>query len=171
MKGRRTMENAWDKIVKALAAAGGAVAGLFGGMDAMLVVLVVFMATDYLSGLTAGWMGKSPKTATGRLDSKVGFIGILKKALILLVVLMAATLDRIMPTDMAVFRNMIVFFYIANEGLSILENLALCGVPFPGVLKTALEKIRDKNDRAEDDPEAERETGEADEREENEVEM
>lgn len=140
------MENAWDKMVKVLAAIAGAIAGCFGGFDTMLIVLGAFMAVDYITGLIVAWMGKSRKTETGHLDSKVGARGIAKKGLMVLVVLVAALLDRALGTDTFVFRNAVIWFYIANEGLSILENLALADVPFPKQVKDALEQIRAKND-------------------------
>ena len=144
------MENAWDKVVKILAAIGGAIAGLFGGFDTMILVLAAFMAVDYITGLIVAWMGKSRKTETGHLDSKVGAKGIAKKGLMVLVVLAAALLDRALGADTAVFRNMVIWFYIANEGLSILENLALADVPFPQKLRDALEQLRKKNDAVEE---------------------
>lgn len=144
------MANAWDKVVKAAAAACGAVAGMFGGFDTMLLVLVACMVIDYGTGLIVAAMGKSQKTQTGHLDSKVGFIGIGKKALILLVVLLAALLDRAMGNDAAIFRAMVIWFYVANEGLSILENLSLAGVPFPESIRNALEQLRNKHDGGED---------------------
>lgn len=137
---------AWDKIVKGLAAAGGAIAGLFGGMDTALIVLMSFMAIDYASGLVVGWMGKSSKTENGHLDSYVGFVGIAKKVLMLLLVLVAALLDRALGTEAAVFRSLVIWFYISNEAISILENLSTAGVPFPRKLRQALEKLHDDND-------------------------
>lgn len=128
----------WDKIVKALAGAGGAVAGFFGGWDALLAVLVGAMVIDYVSGLLVAWMGKSTKTEYGGLSSKVGAQGLLKKGLMMLVVLVAAMLDRAMGGDASVCRDAACWFYIANEGLSLLENLALAGVPFPERLKEVL---------------------------------
>ena len=141
---------AWDKIVKVLAAIGGAIAGAFGGFDTMLMVLVACMVLDYATGLIVAWMGKSHKTDSGHLDSKVGFVGIGKKALMLLVVLMAALLDRALGAEAAVFRTMMIWFYIANEGLSVLENLSLAGVPFPTAVLKALEQLRDKADKDQD---------------------
>lgn len=143
----------WDKLVKVLAAIGGAVAGVFGGFDTMMIVLVAFMVIDYATGMLVAWMGKSIKTETGHLDSKVGFIGLCKKCLMLIFVLMAALLDRAMGTDAAIFRSMVIWFYIANEGLSVLENLALAGVPFPRRIRQALEQLRDKNDEPPDEDE------------------
>lgn len=144
------MYEAWDKIVKVLAMAGGAIAGLFGGFDTMLMVLVACMVIDYVTGLIVAWMGKSQKTESGHLDSKVGFVGIGKKALILLAVLMAALLDRALGGDSAIFRTMLIWFYVANEGISILENLALAGVPFPKGVLNALEQLKAKNDEPPD---------------------
>ena len=136
----------WDKIVKALAAAAGVAAGLYGGFDTMLLVLVSFMAIDYATGVAVAWLGRSKKTRTGHLDSKVGFAGVCRKCLMLLFVLMAAMLDRALGTDAPIFRSMVIWFYIANEGLSILENLAVAGVPFPRQLRQALEQLRSRND-------------------------
>lgn len=140
----------WDKLVKTMAAVGGAIAGIFGGFDTMLIVLMAFMVIDYVTGMVVAWMGKSKKTESGHLDSKVGFVGLCKKCLMLIFVLMAALLDRALGTDSAIFRSMVIWFYIANEGLSILENLALADVPFPKRIKQALEQLRDKNDEPPD---------------------
>lgn len=142
----------WDKIVKTLAAIGGAIAGLFGGWDTMLKVLVVAMVIDYISGWIVAIMGNSLKTESGKLDSEVAWKGLLKKGLALLVVLLGAMLDKAVGQD--VFRNMVVWFYIANEGLSILENLALAGVPFPQSVKRMLEQMRQEHDQPPDNPPA-----------------
>lgn len=139
----------WDKIVKMLAAVAGAIAGLFGGWDLMLKVLLVFMVVDYATGWVVAILGNSVKTESGHLDSRISWKGILKKGLALAVVLLGAMLDKAIGQDHA-FRTMAVWFYIANEGLSILENLALAGVPFPAGLKNILEQIREKNDKPPD---------------------
>ena len=140
------MSHMWDKIVKWLCAAGGAVAGLLGEWDVTLTVLSVMMCVDYLSGVIVAACGRSPKTETGGLNSKIGFIGLAKKGFIMLMVLVAALLDRVIGTDGTMFRSMAVGYYIANEGLSVLENAALLGVPFPAKLKRALEALKDKDD-------------------------
>ncbi|MBR7189057.1 MAG: phage holin family protein [Clostridia bacterium] len=136
----------WDKILKILAGVAGAIAGLFGEWNTMLTVLVVMMATDYISGWIVAWCGKSPKTEGGGLSSKVGFIGIAKKGFIMLLVLLATLLDRAIGGETSVFQSSLVLYYIANEGLSVLENAALLGVPFPDKLKRALETLREKED-------------------------
>lgn len=141
----------WDKLIKTLAAIGGCIAGIFGGFDTMMIVLMAFMVIDYVTGLVVAWMGHSTKTENGHLDSKVGFVGLLKKVLMLMCVLVGALLDRAMGTDAAIFRSMIIWFYIANEGISIMENLALAGVPFPKRILHALEQLKDKNDEPPDE--------------------
>jgi len=137
----------WDKITKAIAAALGAVAGLLGEWDATLTVLVIMMAMDYATGVIVALCGRSPKTESGGLNSKIGFIGLAKKGFIMLMVLLAALLDRVIGTDGTMFRTMAVGYYIANEGLSVLENAALLGVPFPEKMRKALEILRDKGDK------------------------
>lgn len=145
------VKDKWDFIVKSAAAVGGAIAGLLGGFDVMLRVLVIFMIADYVSGWVVAIMGHSLKTPDGHLNSQIGFKGIARKCFILLMVLLATTLDQ--AIEQQIFRSMVVWFYIANEGLSVLENLALAGVPFPAGIKTALEQIKEKNDKPEEDPE------------------
>lgn len=132
------MENVWDKVLKGLAAVGGAIAGAFGGWDKLLMVLAAMMVIDYVSGLLVAIMGKSRKTEYGGLSSKVGAIGLAKKGLMMLVVLVAALLDRAMGAQTAVLRDAACWFYIANEGISLLENLSLAGVPFPKKIKEML---------------------------------
>lgn len=136
----------WDKVVKALAAAAGAIAGLFGEWDTMLTILVVMMTVDYVSGWIVALCGKSPKTEGGGLSSKVGFVGLAKKGFIMLLVLVATMLDRAIGGGSSVFQSSLVLYYIANEGLSVLENAALMGVKFPAKLQRALEAMRDKED-------------------------
>ena len=136
----------WDKIVKGLAAAGGAVLGWVGGWNVMLTVLAVAMAVDYATGLIVAACGKSPKTEGGGLSSKVGFVGLAKKGFILLIVLLATALDRAIGNQTMVFQMASAGYYIANEGLSIMENAALMGVPFPGRLKKALEELQQSGD-------------------------
>lgn len=138
------MEQIWKQVVKVLAACGGAIAGALGGWDATLKVLMVMMAADYLSGIVVAVMGHSQKTEYGGLSSKVGFIGLAKKGLMLMVVLIATLLDAAM--GMAICRDAACWFYIANEGLSILENLNLAGVPFPAKLEELLgHKLEESN--------------------------
>lgn len=136
----------WDRIIKAFAAIGGAIAGLLGEWSTMLTLLAVAMGVDYLSGLIVAWRGKSPKTEGGGLSSKAGFDGLAKKAFIILIVLLATILDRAVGGTTAIFQTAATAYYIANEGLSILENAALMGVNFPPKIKNALEALKSKGD-------------------------
>ena len=141
----------WDKIVKLLAGVAGAIAGLYGEWTTMLTILVVVMTIDYITGWIVAWCGKSPKTESGGLSSKIGFIGIAKKGFVMLLVLLATMLDRAIGNNTFVFQSSLVLYYIANEGLSILENAALLGVRFPEKLKKALEALREQEDKPPDD--------------------
>lgn len=139
------MEQIWKGIIKGAAACGGAIAGVMGGWDSTLRVLLVMMVVDYLSGLLVAVMGRSNKTEYGGLSSKVGFVGLAKKGLMLMVVLIATMLDDAM--GMAVCRDAACWFYIANEGLSVLENMSLAGVPFPEKIKELLgHKLEETNE-------------------------
>ena len=136
----------WDKLVKALAAAAGAVAGLFGEWNATLTILATVMALDYVSGLIVAACGRSPKTEGGRLSSKAGFAGIARKALMMLLVGLATLIDKALGSEAMVFQTSLTFYYIANEGLSILENAALMDVRFPKKLTRALESMREREE-------------------------
>lgn len=140
----------WDKILKLGAGALGAILGAFGGASPVMYVLLAFMGIDYVSGLLVAIMGKSAKTEGGGLDSKIGFSGICRKGLMLLVVLVAAQIDVAIGGEQAVFRDAACWFYIANEGLSVLENMALGGVPFPERLKQLLEQTKKRSSDPDD---------------------
>lgn len=145
------LQDTWAFIARTAAAVGGFFIGLYGGADATMGVLLLFMAVDFATGLVVGLMGKSHKTDGGGLSSQTAFAGIGKKVLILFAVLIAAQLDRLTGLGDAAFRSMACWFYIAGEALSTLENLALAGVPIPAALKSALEQTRAKGDGGEQD--------------------
>ena len=138
----------WDKIVKALAAAGGAILSFFSGMPPLIWILLAIMTLDYITGILCGLMGKSPKTEHGGLSSSAAFRGILKKVLILIVVLVAALLDHAVTlgagVDFAAVTGATCLWFIASEGISIIENAAAMGVKIPAILRKALELMRDK---------------------------
>lgn len=140
----------WDKIVKAALAVGGAVLGWLGGWNTMLTVLAVMMLIDYMTGLIVAACGRSPKTDGGGLSSKVGFIGIFKKIMIVLAVFAATLLDKAIGNGKFVFQSVAAMYYIGNEGLSIIENSALMGVPFPERIKSALEELKNKNGKSDE---------------------
>lgn len=144
------MESVWDKAIKVAAAIAGAISGIFGGWDSLMTALLAFLIVDYLSGIIVAWMGKSLKTQCGGLSSKVGAVGLAKKGLMLMVVLIGALLDQAISVDGHMFRDAVCWFYMANEGISIMENLALAGVPFPDKLMRLLgirEKTKAENER------------------------
>lgn len=143
----------WDKIVKTICLVIGAIAGLYGEWTSALTILVIMMSVDYITGVLVAVTGKSPKTEGGGLSSKIGFIGLAKKGFIMLIVLVATQLDKAIGNTAMVFQTAAVFYYIANEGLSILENADLMGVPFPEFLRKRLEDMREKKDKPPDDEE------------------
>ncbi len=128
-----------------LGAVGAWIADLFGGFDAALITLTLFMAADYITGLVvAGVFHRSPKTETGTLESRAGLKGLLRKGGMLLVVLVACRLDLLLGSDF--IRDAAVIAFAANETISIIENLALMGVPVPKVLTEAIEVLKKKSD-------------------------
>lgn len=126
-----------QNVLRVLAALGGAVAGLFTQMSSGLRLLLLLMALDYASALVLAVLGKSPKSTTGALDSRAGFAGLARKAMILVLVLLAAILDRL--TGSAACVGAVTLFYTVNEAISILENAVLLGVPIPRQLSQALD--------------------------------
>lgn len=113
---------------------------LFGAWDTPLIVLIVFMIIDYLMGVTKGYVNKD-------LSSRVGLKGIARKGVIFAILIVAVMLDRLLNTGNWVFRSLVCYFYIANEGISILENASELGAPVPAKLKNALIQLReDKED-------------------------
>ena len=137
---------AWDRIAKWFAALAGAVAGLFGEWSLLLTALVAAMGIDYASGLIVAACGRSPKTEAGGLSSKAGFVGLARKGFMLLIVLVATVLDGVIGSEAMMFQTAAVMYYIANEGISLLENAALLGVPFPNRVMNALEALKERGD-------------------------
>lgn len=139
------------KVTEILAAICGAVASFFCGLPPIIWILLAVMTIDYITGITCGLMGKSPKTETGGLSSSEAFKGLLKKALIIFIVLLAALLDKAISMGMGDVQFEAVagatcLWFIASEGFSIIENAASMGIPIPRVLIQALEIMRSKGD-------------------------
>ena len=133
-------------VLAALAAVGSWIANSLGGWDASMQVLVALMVADYLTGvLVAAVWHRSSKSSSGTLNSVAGFKGILKKCMILLLVWIGVLLDD--ATGANYIRMAVILFFIGNEGISLLENLGLMGVPFPAFLRRALEALRDQGDK------------------------
>ncbi len=144
----------WKRIVEVFSALGGAVISFFCGLPPIIWVLLAVMSLDFVSGLICGLMGKSPKTEHGGLSSAEAFKGLLKKMLILFVVLLAALLDHAVAIsadiEFAAVAGATCLWFIASEGMSILENAAAMGVPIPRVLLQALELFKSKSGNAQD---------------------
>ena len=121
------------------------------GWSGLLTSLAVMMAIDYATGCMAAFAGKSPKTEGGGWLSSEGFKGLLRKGAIMAMVLLSTLLDRAIGTDGMVFQTATACYYIANEGLSVLENVARLGVPVPSVVQNALEMLREKGEKKDDD--------------------
>ncbi len=134
------MDNMMKYAKSAVAVLGAACTAAFGGFNLMLRVLVGLVIVDYITGITAAWYEKV-------LDSGIGARGIVKKILLFVVVALAYQIDKAIGQD--IFRNLAIWFYMANEALSIIENVGRCGVPIPGFLKAALEQLRNKADEGE----------------------
>jgi toxin secretion/phage lysis holin len=129
-------------VAKVAMALSGLVAGCIGGWVPITNALAMIMAMDYASGYVVGLAGKSKKTPDGKLSSKVGFIGLLKKGMMLFVVVLAHQIDTGAGMGTNIFRDLACGWYIGNEGLSIYENMKLLGIPFPTPLKRALDKFK-----------------------------
>ena len=126
---------------------GSAVASAFGGWDAGLITLVLFMAIDYISGLlVAGVFKNSEKTDTGALESRAGFKGLCRKGMMLLFVLIGYRLDIMIGKDY--IRDAMIIGFVTNEVISIVENAGLMGVKLPPIVVSAIDLLKKKSDEA-----------------------
>lgn len=137
------MKEFWNSIQFVFTVVGGWLGYFLGGFDGLLYALVVFMAVDYITGVMCAVSDK-------KLSSAVGFRGIFRKVLILMLVGIANLLDVQVIGTGAVLRTAVIFFYLSNEGVSLLENAAHLGLPIPEKLKDILAQL---HDRAESDGE------------------
>ena len=126
------MKEFWNMVQMVFAAVGGWLGYFLGGNDGLLIALVLFVAVDYLTGVMCAVSDKV-------LSSNVGFKGICRKVLIFLLVGIANILDVHVIGTGSVLRTAVIFFYISNEGVSLLENAAHLGLPVPGKIKAVLE--------------------------------
>ena len=122
---------------------GSAIASLFGGWDAGLATLLIFMTIDYVSGLiVAGVFHTSNKTNSGSLESRAGWKGLCRKCMTLLFVLVAYRLDLVIGTNY--IRDAVIIAFIANETISLVENAGLMGIPLPAVITKAIDVLQRK---------------------------
>ena len=141
------MKEFWNMIQLIFTAMGGWLGYFLGGCDGLLIALVLFTVVDYLTGIMCA-------VADQKLSSQVGFKGICRKVLIFLLVGIANIIDVQVIGTGSVIRTAVIFFYLSNEGVSILENAGHLGLPIPSKLKATLEQIHDRTsdtDRKEGD--------------------
>lgn len=130
----------WTKIQVAFTAIGGWIGWFLGGADGMLMALLVLMALDYLSGVMCAIEDRT-------LSSAVGFRGVMKKVLLLMLVGVANVLDVHVVGGGAILRGAVICFYLSNEGLSLLENAAYLGLPVPEKLKDVLSQLHHRDEK------------------------
>lgn len=128
----------WAKVQIAFTALGGWLGYFLGGMDGLLIALLVFAVLDYVTGLMCAIVDR-------KLSSAVGFKGICRKALIFALVGVGHVLDTYVVGTGSALRSAIICFYLSNEGISLLENAAHLGLPVPEKLKMVLEQLHDKD--------------------------
>ena len=132
------MKEFWNTIQLVFTAIGGWLGYFLGGCDGLLIALVVFAVVDYITGVMCA-------IADHKLSSAVGFKGICRKVLIFLLVGIANILDVQVIGTGSVLRTAVIFFYISNEGVSLVENAAHLGLPVPDKLKDVLEQLHDRD--------------------------
>ena len=124
---------------------GGALTALLGGWDLAIQTLLIFMGIDYITGLMiAGIFHKSPKTKNGSLSSLIGWKGLCRKGMVLLIVSVAVRLDMLVGTDF--IRDTVVIAYCTNEAISIIENAGIIGIPIPKPILNAIDTLKNKED-------------------------
>ena len=133
------MKEIWNWIQVTIAAAGGWLGYFLGGWDGFLYALLAFVVIDYVTGIMCAVLDK-------KLSSEVGFRGIFKKVLIFSLVAIGHIIDKSVIGDSSVIRTAVIFFYLSNEGVSILENAAHIGLPVPQKLKDILEQLHNRTE-------------------------
>ena len=129
----------WAKVQAAVAAIGGYLGYFVGGVDGLMTALLIFMVLDYITGLMCAIADK-------KLSSAVGFKGICKKVLILMLVGVANVVDIHIVGTGSALRSAVICFYLSNEGLSLLENAAHIGLPIPDKMKDVLAQLHGRTD-------------------------
>ena len=138
------MKEFWNTMQFIFAVLGGWLGYFLGGCDGLLIALVAFVSIDYVTGVVCAVSDKD-------LSSRVGFKGICRKILIFALVGVANLIDVQVIQTGSILRTAVIFFYLSNEGVSLLENAAHLGLPIPKKLKAVLEQLHDKHNKEEDD--------------------
>ena len=137
------MKEFWNTIQLIFAAVGGWLGYFLGGCDGLLYALIAFVVIDYITGVMCAISDKT-------LSSEVGFKGICRKVLIFLLVGIGNIIDVQVLGSPGVLRTAVIFFYLSNEGVSLLENAAHLGLPVPDAIKKVLEQLHDRSDGKEE---------------------
>lgn len=140
------MKNFWNMAQLAFAAIGGGLGWFFGELDGFFYALIAFVVIDYLTGVMCAILDKT-------LSSNVGFRGIFRKVLIFVMVGIGHVIDTQLIGSGDALRTAVIFFYISNEGVSLLENAAHVGLPVPEKLKDVLAQLHDRTENKEDNEE------------------
>ncbi len=139
-----SIELIWTKVQMVATLIGGWLGYFLGGLDGLLIALIIFMILDYITGLMCAVIDK-------KLSSAVGFRGICKKVLILMLVGLANVIDMHVVGTGSALRGAVIAFYLSNEGLSLLENAAHIGLPIPEKMKEVLAQLHGRGDDQMDD--------------------
>ena len=131
------MKQIWTGIQTAFTALGGFIVWFLGGADGFMYALIAFVVIDYITGVFCAIADKS-------LSSEVGFKGICRKVLIFVLVGIGNIIDVYVLGDSSVLRTAVIFFYLSNEGVSLLENASRLGLPIPDKLKEVLSQLHEK---------------------------
>ena len=134
------MKEIWNWIQIVFAAIGGGIGWFLGGADGFLYALIAFVVIDYITGVMCAIVDK-------KLSSEVGFKGICKKVLIFIMVGVGNIIDVQVLGQAGVLRTAVIFFYLSNEGVSMLENAGHLGLPVPAKLKVVLEQLHDRSEK------------------------
>lgn len=134
------MKSIWTSAQLGFTAIGGFLGWFLGGFDGFLYALVAFVAIDYITGVMRAIVDKT-------LSSEIGFKGIFKKVLIFTLVGIGHIIDANIIGDGSIVRTAVIFFYLSNEGISILENTVHIGLPVPQKLKDVLEQLHNRSDK------------------------
>ena len=134
------MKEIWNWIQIVFAAIGGGIGWFLGGADGFLYALIAFVVIDYITGVMCAIVDKN-------LSSEVGFKGIFKKVLIFIMVGVGNIIDVQVLGQAGILRTAVIFFYLSNEGVSMLENAGHLGLPIPAKLKEVLEQLHDRSEK------------------------
>lgn len=137
------MKEFWNLCQFLFTAAGGWLGYFLGGCDGLLIALVIFAVADYITGVMCA-------VADKKLSSEVGFKGICRKVIIFMLVGIAHIIDVNLIATGSVLRTAVIFFYLSNEGVSLLENAGHLGLPIPEKLKIVLEQLHDRSEKSDE---------------------